>query len=146
MPSGRAAALTLAVLASAGTVITRPGLRWLRRSWSARIAVVGHSMEPGLLPGDWLLVDPEAYRHRRPRRGDVVLATDPRDGSRLLIKRVDLVDAEGHVHVLGDAPSDSTDSRTFGALAPDALRGRAWFRYWPPRRAGPLRALRMGTP
>ena len=31
------------------------------RSWRARVAVEGASMRPALEPGDWLLVDPEAY-------------------------------------------------------------------------------------
>ena len=36
--------------------------RFLARSWSHRVAVVGASMAPTLLPGDWLLADPDAYR------------------------------------------------------------------------------------
>lgn len=45
-------------------------------------------MEPTLLPGERVLVNRLAYRKRPPARGDVVLAHDPREPKRLLIKRV----------------------------------------------------------
>jgi hypothetical protein len=44
--------------------------------------------------------------------------------------------------LLGDAPGDSIDSRTYGPLDADAYVGRAWFRYGPPGRIGPLRRRR----
>ena len=52
-------------------------------------------MAPTLLPGDWLLADPEAYRARPPRVGELVLVPDPREPRRLLVKRVVGVDAAG---------------------------------------------------
>jgi signal peptidase I len=45
-------------------------------------------MEPTLLPGERVLVNRLAYRRHPPARGDVVLARDPREPKRLLIKRV----------------------------------------------------------
>jgi nickel-type superoxide dismutase maturation protease len=96
-------------------------------------------MAPTLLPGDWLLADPEAFRQRRPRVGELVLVADPRDRSRLLVKRVVGVDGEGRLSIAGDDPSASTDSRTFGVLEPSAVEARPWFRYWPPRRVGRVR-------
>ena len=110
----------------------------LRRSWNARVAVEGPSMEPTVSAGDWLLVDPDAFAGRPPMAGELVLAPDPREPERLLIKRVERVDAGGWLRLVGDAPDASTDSRTFGALEPGAVMGRPWFRYWPPRRFGPL--------
>lgn len=96
-------------------------------------------MAPTLLPGDWLMVDPEAYRVRAPRIGELVLVPDPREPARLLVKRVVGLDPLGWLHVEGDDPSVSTDSRTFGALDPGAVEGRPWFRYWPLWRVGRLR-------
>src|SRR6478752_5761559 len=93
-----------------------------------RVAVHGDSMRPLLEPGDRLLVAWLPWR--RPRAGDVVAVVDPRDGGRVLVKRVAGVDAEG-VTVLGDNVGASTDSRTFGAVAPDLVLGRALYRYWP---------------
>ena len=96
-------------------------------------------MAPSLRPGDWLLVDPLAYRDTGPAVGDIVVAPDPREPGRLLVKRVGGVTADGTVELRGDAPDASTDSRTFGPLPASAVTGRAWARYWPLRRAGLLR-------
>ena len=41
----------------------------------------------------------------------------------------------GHVFVLGDARAGSVDSRTFGAVADDAIVGRVLLRLWPRRSA-----------
>ena len=90
-------------------------------------------MAPTLQPGDWLLADPDAYHDTPPRVGDLV--PDPREPSRLLVKRVaELVD--GALLVAGDSPGESTDSRAFGPVETSAVEGRPWFRYWPPRRWG----------
>jgi nickel-type superoxide dismutase maturation protease len=113
--------------------------RFLWRSWQARVAIAGRSMEPALEDGDWVLVDPDAFRTRPPLLDDLVLAPDPRVPERLIIKRVGGVSPDGLLTVLGDAPDASTDSRVFGAVHPATIRGRPWFRYWPPRRTGRLR-------
>ena len=115
-----------------------PPIERLRRSWDGRVAVQGQSMEPALEAGDWLLVDPDAYAGRAPSRADLVLAPDPREPARLLIKRVGSVAADGSLELLGDAPDASTDSRAFGSIAPSSVRGRPWFRYWPVGRIGRL--------
>ncbi|HUQ41134.1 MAG TPA: nickel-type superoxide dismutase maturation protease [Candidatus Limnocylindrales bacterium] len=99
------------------------------------MAVRGHSMEPALREGDWLFVLPP---RASPRAGDVVLVRDPRERTRLLLKRIaDVV--TGGVVVLGDHGDHSTDSRVFGAIPLADVVGRAAFRYAPLRRAGPLR-------
>jgi len=90
-------------------------------------------MRPGLEPGDRLVV----LGLLRPRAGDVVALVDPRDGERVMVKRVASVDATG-VTVLGDNPTASTDSRTFGPVRPDHVLGRAVYRYWPDERRGRL--------
>lgn len=46
--------------------------------------------------------------------------------------------------LLGDAREQSTDSREFGAIAVDRVLGEAIWRYWPPRRFGPIRRPRRG--
>jgi nickel-type superoxide dismutase maturation protease len=100
------------------------------------VEVRGRSMEPTLLPGDRLL----AVRLRRPPGvGDVVLAPDPRDASRELVKRIESVDASG-VRLRGDNPAFSTDARIFGVIAPALVRWRIVARYWPMNRAGRIRA------
>ncbi len=96
-----------------------------------RVAVEGGSMRPTLEPGDRLLL----VRRRSYRPGAVVAVTDPRDG-RLLVKRVAAVTADGRLVVVGDEPGASTDSRTFGPVAPSLVRGQAVHRYAPPGRTG----------
>jgi nickel-type superoxide dismutase maturation protease len=96
-------------------------------------------MAPTLQPGDWLLVDPDAYREEPPTTGDLVLVPDPRQPSRLLVKRVAQIDPDEWLRLAGDAPEASTDSRTFGSVDPATVAGRPWFRYWPPRRRGRIR-------
>lgn len=109
------------------------------RRWLDVVEVRGASMVPSLLPGDRLLVESHSYQGRPPRRGEVVLAPDPREPGRELIKRVAAVDdAAASAELRGDAPAGSTDSREFGAVPLSAIRWRAVFRYWPPQRAGRL--------
>ena len=91
-------------------------------------------MEPALREGDWVLVLPP---RRTPRAGDVVLVRDPREHSRLLLKRVAKVKADGVV-VAGDRSDHSTDSRHFGEVPHSLVLGRAALRYAPFRRFGPI--------
>jgi signal peptidase I len=119
----------------------------LRGTW--RVAVVENSMAPAIEPGDWLLIDPTARRW--PRVGSVVVFRAP-ESELFAIKRIA---ARGGQHVsieqgllhlepdeawlLGDAAGASVDSRRYGPVAFDRYVGRAWFRYAPLRRIGPLR-------
>lgn len=126
------------LLAAAGIALV-PELARARRSWTLRCAVVGDSMRPLLDPGDWLLVDPEAYRAHPPRPSDLVAVPDPRDPSRWLVKRVHAVTPEGRLDLRGDDAIHSTDSRTFGPVDAGSVIGRPWARYWPPGRIGLIR-------
>ena len=94
-------------------------------------------MEPTFQDGDWLLV---RKLRRRPRAGEVVVARDPRQPDRLLVKRVRSV-RDGQVHVQGDHadPAESTDSRQFGPIPASAVVGRPVLRYAPLHRFGPVR-------
>ena len=114
-------------------------------------------MRPAIEPGDWLLVDPTVDRW--PRRGSVVVFREP-DSDELAIKRIaagpgDRVPyADGYLilgadeaWLLSDA-SDAelmasglgqpVDSRRYGPVPVDLLVGRAWFRYGPLGRVGPI--------
>jgi signal peptidase I len=127
----------------------------IRGLW--RVTVSEVSMAPAILPGDWLLVDPTVRRW--PRRGTVVVFQEPVTGV-LSIKRVaarpgDWVPfADGWLQLdddeawlVGDATDGAvaeagfgapSDSRRYGPVPVDALRGRAWFRYGPAPRIGRL--------
>lgn len=91
-------------------------------------------MEPTLHEGDWLLVDPEAFRRREARVGDLIVAEGP---SGLVVKRVAATLPDGLL-LAGDAtPGPGHDHEL--SVPPSAVVGRPWFRYMPLRRLGPLR-------
>lgn len=103
------------------------------------VRVQGRSMAPLLLPGDRILVESLSYRRREPCVGEIVLAADPRRPSRELVKRISHVDpSSGSAELVGDAPDDSTDSRTFGPVSLGDIRWRAVARCWPLGRIGRL--------
>ena len=52
------------------------------------------SMEPGLIPGDRILVNRLAYQWWAPTRGDVVVFSFPKDVKRTFVKRVIAVEGE----------------------------------------------------
>jgi hypothetical protein len=92
-------------------------------------------MEPTLRAGDWLLVDPDAYRDRLPSAGELVVADDPRRAGRLIVKRA-VGSADGAaVRLVGDH-SGHADEPGLAAVPRTSLIGRPWLRYWPPRRFG----------
>lgn len=113
---------------------------WMAAGRLRRVEVVGDSMRPTLEPGDRLLLRTTSSRHARRlpgalRPGDLVALPDPRRPSRIVVKRVASV-GPGGVRVLGDNARASTDSRHFGSVAPEQVRGRAVYRYHPPHRRG----------
>lgn len=116
------------------------GFAWWR--WRPfRIEIDGRSMEPTLEPGDWAL----AVRARRVRPGDVAVVEHPGRPGFEMVKRVVAGPGEPapggrrlgprELWVEGDAAAASTDSRSFGQLPTDAVRGRVVLVWWPPRRA-----------
>lgn len=104
------------------------------RSRLDAVEVRGRSMAPALQPGDRLLV-----ARLPPHPGRVVLAPDPREPGRELIKRVVGIE-RGRVTLRGDNPVASTDARAFGTVPIESVAWRAVVRYWPPRRVGPIPA------
>jgi nickel-type superoxide dismutase maturation protease len=92
-------------------------------------------MEPGLRAGALVIARPVDARTRL-RVGDVVVARRPDRPELEIIKRIQSIDADGAVVLVGDNPGASTDSRQFGAVARDHIVARVRWRYWPlpPRR------------
>jgi nickel-type superoxide dismutase maturation protease len=99
-----------------------------------RFRVVDTSMQPGLRPGDRLLVG----RWLAPRVGDIVVLRDPEAPATFVIKRIQSFTAEGTAIVRGDNPNVSRDSRHFGPVPRSLIVGRAVFRYLPAERRGSL--------
>jgi nickel-type superoxide dismutase maturation protease len=103
-------------------------LWWLLRR-RRRFRVSGTSMLPLLKPGDEVLVNPHAYRRTPPQPGDIVVAQHPFRPEVRLIKRVTDVLDSGHYVLKGDNPTESTDSRTFGAISASHIIGQVTSRF-----------------
>ncbi len=93
-------------------------------------------MEPTLCDGDWLLVDPLAFRRSPPVASQLVVAEDSRVAGRSVVKRVKAVGSDGSVTLAGDHPAHNGDELR---VAWTDVAGRPWFRYWPLRRLGRVR-------
>jgi type IV secretory pathway protease TraF len=99
-------------------------------------------MRPALEAGDWAL----AVTARRVRRGDVVVLEHPGRPGFEIVKRVRALAgdrtpdgrliAEGELWVEGDDREGSTDSRGFGPVAKELVRGKLVLVWWPPERRG----------
>jgi len=105
---------------------------------------IGPSMEPTFnTAGDVVLVDKFSYSvlGKRYESGDVVIAICPYDSEKTVCKRVagtegevivsefkgrrlQIAVPEGHVWLLGDNASNSTDSRYYGHVPEALLRGK----------------------
>jgi nickel-type superoxide dismutase maturation protease len=103
-------------------------LLWLLR-FRKRFRVIGTSMLPLLQPGDEVLVDPRAYKQAALRVGDIVVSRHPYRVDVRLVKRITAILGDGRCLLEGDNPSDSTDSRSFGAVAPQQIQGRVISRF-----------------
>ena len=71
------------------------------------VRVRSDSMAPGLSSGAMLLIDKVTFRARYPHRGEIVVATDPRNGDSI-IKRV--VAVEGDSVGIEDCSSSTAKS------------------------------------
>lgn len=87
----------------------------------------GESMNPTLKDCEVVLVDREANISV----GDIVVAKHPVEPNSELIKRVQNINAHGHYFLVGDNLENSNDSRHFGAVTKEYIKGkvvaRAWF-------------------
>jgi len=91
-----------------------------------RVRIVGQSMSPTLNDGDWTLF--LATHGRNARTGSIILVQrDLHDF--IQVKRIKRVSGDGSLWVEGDNSEASTDSRTWGAVPPDAVRGKFLLRY-----------------
>lgn len=88
-------------------------------------------MHPTLGEGDRLVI----RRTEKVTAGDLVAFTD---AGRIVVKRVHRSHGD-RLFVIGDNVDNSIDSRHFGLISVQMLRGRVVYRYHPPARVGPVR-------
>ncbi|GAB3804044.1 S26 family signal peptidase [Micromonospora zhanjiangensis] len=119
------------LLIVAGSVVAVGVAVSVARAMLQVVGVNGDSMTPTYRDGDQLLVLRRGFRRRLrvgavvvclPPPGVTITAGDAEAATQLMVKRVAALPA-GQVHVLGDAPRHSFDSRAFGPLAPELVRG-----------------------
>jgi len=105
------------------------------------IVVLQYPLDPSLdyikrvigLPGDEIRIDAHGVRVNGQRLDEPYVATQ--DSRAELVSRVE----PDHYFVLGDNRPHSSDSREFGQVPRENLRGKVDLRIWPPSRAGTLR-------
>mmetsp|Transcript_12591 Transcript_12591/g.18860 ORF Transcript_12591/g.18860 Transcript_12591/m.18860 type:complete len:195 (+) Transcript_12591:75-659(+) len=121
--------------------------------------LIGPSMLPTInTNGDVVLLDKTSIWLRDIKNGDVVIADSPRELNKSVCKRVRAMEGEnvklphrysyqkpvfvtipkGHVWLEGDNKENSLDSRNYGPVPQALIRGRVWFKIWPPSEFGRL--------
>jgi nickel-type superoxide dismutase maturation protease len=80
----------------------------------------GKSMNPTLKDGEVVLVD----RAAKIEVGDIVVAKHPIEQTSEIIKRVEQINKHGHYFLVGDNLEDSNDSRHFGAVTKEYIKGK----------------------
>lgn len=87
----------------------------------------GESMDPTLRDREVVLVD---KRTKTFGVGDIVIAKHPVEQNSELVKRVDSINANGDYFLLGDNLEGSNDSRHFGAVRKEYIKGKVVARSW----------------
>jgi nickel-type superoxide dismutase maturation protease len=116
-----------------GMIATMEG--WMR--WPLwRVSVAERSMEPAVLPGDWLLVRRRvrAGRPARVRPGQLVIARHPGRPGLLLVKRAARREPGGWWLASDNPGAGAVDSRSFGLVPAELIEGQVRMRAWPVRR------------
>lgn len=80
----------------------------------------GKSMNPTLKDGEAVLID----RTAKIEIGDIVIAKHPVEQRSEIVKRVASINERGHYFLVGDNPADSNDSRHFGAVTKEYIKGK----------------------
>ena len=80
----------------------------------------GKSMNPTLKDGEVVLVD----RAAKIAVGDIVVAKNPSEPVGEIVKRIEQINERGHYFLIGDNPQDSNDSRHFGAVTREYIKGK----------------------
>lgn len=77
-------------------------------------------MNPTLKDGEVVLVDKEA----KIEVGDIVVAKHPFEQDSEIVKRVERINERGHYFLVGDNVEESSDSRHFGAVTREYIKGK----------------------
>ena len=106
----------------------REFLLWILRR-RKRLRVTGRSMEPLLEAGEEILINPYAYQESLPQINDLVVVIHPEKSHLELVKRIVAIRENNTYYLQGDNLSYSTDSRHFGAVGFNLIRGKVTSRF-----------------
>ena len=81
-------------------------------------------MLPTLKDGDVVLVNTREYLRRGPCPSEIVLLESPKNKKLLIVKRISHINENGSLFLLGDNPDESTDSRSFGPVKFELIKGK----------------------
>ena len=113
--------MVVAELPNAGLILRILVLFGLR----ALYRIEGESMFPIIMEGAQVVVDEGASV----TVGDIVVARHPFKTSLEMAKRITGIDANGKYFLVGDNSDESTDSRTFGPVSIECIKGKVVARY-----------------
>ena len=82
-------------------------------------------MTPTLRNSEVVLVQPAVIYNV----GEIVLANHPYKSSVKILKRIARIESGGALHLIGDNPAESTDSRTFGTVSIESIIGKVVCRW-----------------
>ena len=105
-----------------------PRQQWRFAAFPMRVA--GRSMLP-LLPEGALVLAVPVTATTVLKVGDVIAARRPDRPEVELIKRISDIRTPRSYFLVGDNPSESTDSRHFGVVTHQQVTARVRWRYWP---------------
>jgi nickel-type superoxide dismutase maturation protease len=88
--------------------------------------VQGESMAPSYHSGDLVLI----RKSRKAKRNNIAIAHRPDKEDLLIIKRVITITNNGY-WLQGDNSEYSDDSRLFGEVPKELIKGVVLFKYWP---------------
>ena len=93
------------------------------------------SMEPTLLPGDYIVSDSWIYKKRPPTINDIVLFQLNEKNTNIFVKRIGpaplhLNPKLNDIYLLGDNSKNSIDSRYFGLININSIRGKVIYIYY----------------
>ncbi len=103
-------------------------LLWILRR-RKRFRVTGKSMQPLLQPGEEILINPHAYGQSPPQVDDLVVVIHPHKSNLEIVKRIVEIRESNTYFLQGDNLSHSTDSRNFGTVALNLIRGKVTSRF-----------------
>ena len=94
-----------------------------------RFRVTGKSMQPLLEPGEEILINPNAYLQSLPQVNDIVVVTHPNKPNLKIVKRIVEIKKNNTYFIQGDNLRQSTDSRSFGTVTFNLIRGKVTNRF-----------------